>query len=99
MQQVVLCYNILQVIKKYLTGGIGCFDREGCPVRIERFGSLDVKGIFYSCRKHELEKKKIYDQEVAEKMLRQQSEKVFIEFYYLCTLLLWFVTFAEQQNQ
>jgi len=46
------------------------------PVRFERFGYLDVKGMFYSSKKVDLEMKKLYDQEVALKVMRQQSEKV-----------------------
>ncbi|XP_067934790.1 retinal-binding protein-like isoform X1 [Watersipora subatra] len=69
-------YKEPEVVDKYLTGGIGCFDLEGCPVRIERFGCLDVKGIFYSCKKVELERKKCYDQEVTVQLLRKQSEKL-----------------------
>ena len=80
-----------QVIEKYLTGGIGCFDKEGSPVRIERFGSLDVKGIFYSCRKHELEKKKLYDQEIALRILKAQSEKVSFMYMLLPLIGRWII--------
>ncbi|KAF6029883.1 SEC14L2 [Bugula neritina] len=70
------CWPQLKVIEKYMTGGIGCFDKEGLPVRFERFGYLDVKGMFYSSKKVDLEMKKLYDQEVALKVMRQQSEKL-----------------------
>ena len=71
---------MLKVIKKYLTGGIGCFDKEGCPVRVERFGALDVKGVFYSCKKADLEKFKLQEQELAVKLMREQSLKVCIVY-------------------
>lgn len=64
------------MVLKYVTGGLGCVDREGCPVRFERFGLLDTKGIYYAIRKAELEKFKLYEQEKAEEMMREQSEKV-----------------------
>ena len=78
---------MLKVIKKYLTGGIGCFDKEGCPVRVERFGALDVKGVFYSCKKADLEKFKLQEQELAVKLMREQSLKVCIVYMNMRTCI------------
>ena len=78
---------MLKVIKKYLTGGIGCFDKEGCPVRVERFGALDVKGVFYSCKKADLEKFKLQEQELAVKLMREQSLKVCIVYMNIRTCI------------
>ena len=78
---------MLKVIKKYLTGGIGCFDKEGCPVRVERFGALDVKGVFYSCKKADLEKFKLQEQELAVKLMREQSLKVCIVYMKIRTCI------------
>jgi len=44
-------------------------------VRVERFGDLDVKGVFYSCKKNVLEKFKIQEQELAVRLMKQQSAK------------------------
>lgn len=66
----------MQVMNKYLTGGIACFDKEGSPVRVERFGLLDTKGIVYSCRMADLQKFKLQEQELCYRMMKQQSQKV-----------------------
>nr|UXK97102.1 retinal-binding protein [Haliotis fulgens] len=39
------------VLQKYLTGGFCGYDKEGSPVRVERYGRLDMKGIMFSCKK------------------------------------------------
>lgn len=45
-------------------------------MRVERFGCLDTKGIYYACRRSELEKFKMYEQEDAQKLMKEQSDKV-----------------------
>lgn len=69
-------FKAAEVLLKYMTGGIACFDRDGCPVRIEKFGNLDTKGMVYSCHPRELERFKIFEQEHALLLMRQQSAKL-----------------------
>ena len=37
-------YQPIDVIEKYRTGGIIGFDKEGCPVYIDPYGLVDLKG-------------------------------------------------------
>jgi len=71
-----------------MTGGIGCFDKEGLPVRFERFGYLDVKGMFYSSKKVDLEMKKLYDQEVALKVISGQRMEYFREYCFCSSVVI-----------
>lgn len=77
---------------KYLTGGIAGFDLEGCPVRYERFGLLDTKGIYYSFKRADLEKFKLWEQELSQKMMRDQTEKVRCPFVFAKSNS-WVITF------
>lgn len=69
-------YKLPEVLLKYMTGGIGCFDREGSPVRIEKFGNLDIKGMVHSCHPRDLERLKLYEMESVSLLMRQQSAKL-----------------------
>lgn len=65
-----------QVIRKYMSGGLCGYDREGSPVRYEIIGPLDGKGLLFSASKQDLIKNKFRDCELLRVACEQQSEKV-----------------------
>ncbi|NXN74554.1 S14L2 protein, partial [Himantopus himantopus] len=50
-----------QVIRKYMSGGMCGYDREGSPIWYEIIGPLDAKGLLFSASKQELLKNKFRD--------------------------------------
>ena len=74
------------MLQHYLPGGFAGFDKEGSPVLIELFGSLDVKGLLYSSRKVDIEKTKLLLGERVMKLLDDQSEKVTLVQYCIFTM-------------
>uniref|UniRef100_A0A8D2QR55 SEC14-like protein 2 n=1 Tax=Zosterops lateralis melanops TaxID=1220523 RepID=A0A8D2QR55_ZOSLA len=67
---------LLQVIRKYMSGGLCGYDREGSPVWYEIIGPLDAKGLLFSASKQDLLKNKFRDCEVLRHECEQQSEKL-----------------------
>lgn len=67
---------LLQVIRKYMSGGLCGYDREGSPVWYEIIGPLDAKGLLFSASKQDLIKNKFRDCELLRQQCEQQSEKV-----------------------
>ncbi|NXB72162.1 S14L2 protein, partial [Donacobius atricapilla] len=67
---------LLQVIRKYMSGGLCGYDREGSPVWYEIIGPLDAKGLLFSASKQDLIKNKFRDCEVLRHECEQQSEKL-----------------------
>lgn len=67
---------LLQVIQKYMSGGLCGYDREGSPVWYEIIGPLDAKGLLFSASKQDLIKNKFRDCELLRQQCEQQSEKV-----------------------
>ncbi|NXA11691.1 S14L2 protein, partial [Sapayoa aenigma] len=67
---------LLQVIQKYMSGGLCGYDREGSPVWYEIIGPLDAKGLLFSASKQDLLKNKFRDCEVLRKECEQQSHKL-----------------------
>ncbi|NXY11075.1 S14L2 protein, partial [Pteruthius melanotis] len=65
-----------QVIRKYMSGGLCGYDREGSPVWYEIIGPLDAKGLLFSASKQDLLKNKFRDCEVLRHECEQQSEKL-----------------------
>lgn len=65
-----------QVIRKYMSGGMCGYDREGSPVWYEIIGPMDAKGLLFSASKQDLMKKKFRDCELLRHECEQQSEKV-----------------------
>ncbi|NXB03801.1 S14L2 protein, partial [Cnemophilus loriae] len=65
-----------QVIRKYMSGGMCGYDREGSPVWYEIIGPLDAKGLLFSASKQDLLKNKFRDCEVLRHECEQQSEKL-----------------------
>ncbi|NWY35536.1 S14L2 protein, partial [Pheucticus melanocephalus] len=64
------------VIRKYMSGGLCGYDREGSPVRYEIIGPLDGKGLLFSASKQDLIKNKFRDCELLRQACEQQSEKL-----------------------
>ncbi|NWR41752.1 S14L2 protein, partial [Regulus satrapa] len=64
------------VIRKYMSGGMCGYDREGSPVWYEIIGPLDAKGLLFSASKQDLIKNKFRDCELLRHACDQQSEKL-----------------------
>ena len=68
----------LQVLRKYFTGGLCGFDKDGSPIRIELYGLLDMRGLMCSAKKSDLEKSKMFDCEACVRCMNEQTKKVLI---------------------
>ncbi|NXN55964.1 S14L2 protein, partial [Rynchops niger] len=66
----------LQVIRKYMSGGMCGYDREGSPIWYEIIGPLDAKGLLFSASKQDLLKNKFRDCEVLRHECEKQSQKL-----------------------
>ncbi|NWX47318.1 S14L2 protein, partial [Steatornis caripensis] len=64
------------VIRKYMSGGMCGYDREGSPIWYEIIGPLDAKGLLFSASKQDLLKNKFRDCEVLRRECEQQSQKL-----------------------
>lgn len=68
--------SLLQVIQKYVSGGMCGYDREGSPVWFDVIGPLDPKGLLMSASKQDYQRTKIQHAEMLQQECRRQSEKV-----------------------
>ncbi|NXL66341.1 S14L2 protein, partial [Chordeiles acutipennis] len=66
----------LQVIRKFMSGGMCGYDREGSPIWYEIIGPLDAKGLLFSASKQDLLKNKFRDCEVLRHECERQSQKL-----------------------
>ncbi|NXV21288.1 S14L2 protein, partial [Cepphus grylle] len=64
------------VIRKYMSGGMCGYDREGSPIWYEIIGPLDAKGLLFSASKQDLLKNKFRDCEVLRHECEKQSQKL-----------------------
>ncbi|NWR81482.1 S14L2 protein, partial [Centropus unirufus] len=64
------------VIRRYMSGGMCGYDREGSPVWYEIIGPLDAKGLLLSASKQDLLKNKFRDCEVLRHECEKQSQKL-----------------------
>ena len=71
-----------EVLAKYLPGGLCGYDKEGCPVKYELIGQMDIKGIAYSAKKSDFIKTKMAECEETLDMWNAQSIKVYNALYY-----------------
>ncbi|CAH1802359.1 unnamed protein product [Owenia fusiformis] len=69
-------YTPPEVIQKYLTGGLLGYDKEGSPIRVEKYGQLDMKGIMYSVKQEDLIKSKLYHNELVVREWEKQTKKL-----------------------
>ncbi|NXG49632.1 S14L2 protein, partial [Psilopogon haemacephalus] len=65
-----------QVIRKYMSGGMCGYDREGSPICYEIIGPLDAKGLLFSASKQDLLKNKFRDCEMLRHECEKQSQKL-----------------------
>ncbi|NXJ95101.1 S14L2 protein, partial [Corythaixoides concolor] len=65
-----------QVIRKYMSGGMCGYDREGSPIWYDIIGPLDAKGLLFSASKQDLLKNKFRDCEVLRRECERQSQKL-----------------------
>ncbi|XP_055653474.1 SEC14-like protein 2 isoform X2 [Falco peregrinus] len=72
----IIAWEAPEVIKKYMSGGMCGYDREGCPIWYEIIGPLDAKGLLFSASKQDLLKNKFRDCEVLRQECEQQSQKL-----------------------
>lgn len=66
----------MQVIQKYMSGGMCGYDQDGCPIWYEIIGPLDAKGILLSASKQDLLKNKYRDCEMLLQECNKQTQKV-----------------------
>lgn len=58
-----------------MPGGFCGFDKAGCPVLVELYGHMDMRGILQSTKKSDIEKTKLQLGEQVVEILRQQNRK------------------------
>ncbi|XP_009278391.1 PREDICTED: SEC14-like protein 2 [Aptenodytes forsteri] len=71
----IIAWEAPEVIRKYMSGGMCGYDREGSPIWYEIIGPLDAKGLLFSASKQDLLKNKFRDCEVLRCECEQQSQK------------------------
>ncbi|XP_040354871.2 SEC14-like protein 2 [Ixodes scapularis] len=69
-------YQLPEVLRRYLPGGISGHDRGGRPIWILRFGNCDYKGLLQCVSKEELSKACFYQVEQIYADFKIQSEKL-----------------------
>lgn len=79
---------VLQVIERYVSGGMCGYDREGSPIWYDLIGPLDPKGLLMSASKQDFLKTKLRHTEMLRQECRRQSEKVWMEFLLPCSFRL-----------
>uniref|UniRef100_A0A8C4JVZ1 SEC14 like lipid binding 2 n=2 Tax=Dromaius novaehollandiae TaxID=8790 RepID=A0A8C4JVZ1_DRONO len=72
----ILAWEPPEVIRKYMSGGMCGYDREGCPIWYDIIGPLDAKGLLFSASKQDLLKNKFRDCEVLRRECEKQSQKL-----------------------
>ncbi|NXN14212.1 S14L2 protein, partial [Indicator maculatus] len=65
-----------QVIRKYMSGGMCGYDREGSPIWYDIIGPLDAKGLLFSASKQDLLKNKYRDCEILRHECNKQTQKL-----------------------
>ncbi|XP_052073554.1 SEC14-like protein 2 [Mytilus californianus] len=70
-------YTEPEVLKKFFTGGLHGFSKDGCPIWIDPFGNIDLKGLLRSAKKSDAVLSKVY---ILEKLynvtFKEQTQKV-----------------------
>lgn len=72
----IVAWEAPEVIRKYMTGGMCGYDREGSPIWYDVIGPLDPKGLLFSASKQDLLKNKFRDCELLRQECEKQSQKV-----------------------
>ncbi|XP_052269922.1 SEC14-like protein 2 isoform X1 [Dreissena polymorpha] len=68
-------YEGIEVIEKYRTGGVLGHDKTGCPIYIDPYGLVDMKGLLSSVKKQDLMRKFIHVMETIAKTCEEESAK------------------------
>lgn len=68
-------FQPVEVLEKYHTGGVLGRDKEGCPIYIDPYGLLDIKGLLRSVKKYDIIRKFTYVMESICKMCEAESNK------------------------
>ncbi|XP_075625606.1 SEC14-like protein 2 isoform X2 [Balearica regulorum gibbericeps] len=76
----IIAWEAPEVIRKYMSGGMCGYDREGSPIWYEIIGPLDAKGLLFSASKQDLLKNKFRDCEVLRHECERQSQKLLSMF-------------------
>lgn len=66
----------VQVIERYLPGGMCGYDRDGSPIWYDVIGPVDPKGLLLSASKQDFIKTKVRDCELLREECDAQSQKV-----------------------
>uniref|UniRef100_U3J4P4 SEC14 like lipid binding 2 n=1 Tax=Anas platyrhynchos platyrhynchos TaxID=8840 RepID=U3J4P4_ANAPP len=72
----IVAWEAPEVIRKYMSGGMCGYDREGSPIWYEIIGPLDAKGLLFSASKQDLLKNKFRDCELLRHECEKQSQKL-----------------------
>nr|XP_057910113.1 SEC14-like protein 2 [Doryrhamphus excisus] len=65
-----------EVIRRYVSGGMCGYDKEGSPIWYDVIGPLDPKGLLMSATKQDFMRTKIRNIEMLQRECRQQSKKL-----------------------
>ncbi|XP_040504197.1 SEC14-like protein 2 isoform X3 [Gallus gallus] len=76
----IVAWEAPEVIRKYMTGGMCGYDREGSPIWYDVIGPLDPKGLLFSASKQDLLKNKFRDCELLRQECEKQSQKLLTMF-------------------
>ncbi|XP_045172153.2 SEC14-like protein 2 isoform X1 [Mercenaria mercenaria] len=68
-------YQPIEVLEKYRTGGILGRDKSGCPIYIDPYGLIDMKGLLRSVKKQDILKKFVQVMESVGKICEEESKK------------------------
>lgn len=72
-----ISFSSVQVIERYVSGGLCGYDCEGSPIWYDIIGPLDPKGLLLSASKQDCLRTKVRDAEILRRECEKQSEKVF----------------------
>ncbi|XP_061226460.1 SEC14-like protein 2 isoform X2 [Neopsephotus bourkii] len=72
----IVSWEAPEVIRRYMSGGMCGYDREGSPVWYEIIGPLDARGLLLSASKQDLLKNKFRDCELLRHECEEQSRKL-----------------------
>lgn len=68
-------YQPIDVIEKFRTGGIVGLDKEGCPIYVDPYGLVDLKGLLHCVKKQDIVRKYVEVMETLLQMCKEESVK------------------------
>ncbi|XP_057266449.1 SEC14-like protein 2 isoform X2 [Pezoporus wallicus] len=72
----IVSWEAPEVIRRYMSGGMCGYDREGSPIWYDIIGPLDARGLLLSASKQDLLKNKFRDCELLRRECEEQSRKL-----------------------